>query len=51
MQLVYYFIAKDLKANNNKCRLTAGSKGLMYYMSFHLPVAKDSPYTEIINRK
>ncbi len=50
MELVYYFISKDFK-KTHKCRITAVPKPLAYYMSYHFAVAKNSPYTELIDQR
>jgi len=49
--MVDYIISNDFKTNHHKCRLTSASKGLTYYMSFHIAVAKNSHYTNIINQE
>jgi len=50
MENIYYFISQDFKSNN-KCRMTAPVKGLNYYMSYHIAVAKNSPYTQLLDQK
>ena len=50
MELVQFFISNDFK-RNHKCRMTAASKPLAYFMSYHFAVAKNSPYTEMFNQE
>ena len=50
MELIYHFISTDFKSNH-KCRMTAVAKPLGYYMSYHIAVSKNSPYTELLNEE